>query len=141
MNPSDFIAALALLTSGAALALEVRRWVDSGPKLHLSVISDAIEIPYDDGIDKLFLTVTNRGDVPTTITNMVCFFLYPRWKFWRRKPIMTGIVNTTGYPIPYEVGVNQSWTGRLNYNKALQDARSRGEYMLGCSPHTQTSRT
>ena len=33
MTLSDIIAVLALLTSGGALALEVRRWFESGPKL------------------------------------------------------------------------------------------------------------
>lgn len=131
MTMSDVTALVAIVISAGALTLELRRWFDSGPKLHLSLIADGMLMPGDDGVAKLFITVTNRGDTPTTITHMICFAQWPWWQFWQRKPIMTGIVNSSIQPIPYEVGVNRSWMGRLNYDDTLDAYRAKGQLYVG----------
>lgn len=132
VGASDLIAALALIVSSGAFFLEVRRWFESGANLHISLMADAIEMPAPP-VDKpmLVLSVTNRGDTPTTITHMICVARNPRWKFWRERIIMNGIVNTIIQPLPFELGVNRTWMGRLNYDERLLGFRAKGQLYVG----------
>lgn len=136
---TDEIAALALVVailsaiiSAGSLFLEIRRWFEAGPKIHISLIADALQFPEPvDPQPMLVITVTNRGDTPTTITHMIAFAQHPTWQIWRRKPMMTGVVNTTMQPIPFEVGVNKYWMGRLNYDAELRSYRANHQLYVG----------
>lgn len=61
----------AAIVATAALALEVRRWVESGPRLVLTIMSQAKAFggPVPDENTYLHARVTNRGVMPTTLTN------------------------------------------------------------------------
>jgi hypothetical protein len=136
-SPGDQIAALALivsivaaLISSGSLFLEIRRWFEAGPKMNIRVIPDAEEMPparYPRPM--LAMTVTNRGNTATTITSMLCFAQHPRWQFWRRQPLMTGIVPDD--TVPFEIGINQRWMGRLNYDDRLSGFRAKGQLYVG----------
>ncbi len=129
MTTSDWIAALALLVSGAALGLEVRRWFETKPRLRLSVMGDAIQFPADDREPKLALNVINRGSSPTTLTHMVTFVYPSRWKRWRNKPTFAAVVNSP--TIPFELGANKSWTGLMVYSPETSKARADGTLYVG----------
>jgi len=129
MTNSDWISALALLVAGGALALEVRRWFESGPSLKLSVMGDAIMMPYDDGEPRLALTVRNVGNAPTTLTHMVLHGFQTPWDKVRRKPCFSAVVNNAD--IPFEMGINKSWTGRVLYGPEISDLRAKGQLYVG----------
>lgn len=133
MQLSDFIAALALLVSGGALALEIRRWFEAGPKIHISLIADAVMMPDDGQGDRLAITVYNRGGVPTTVTHMIVFAMHPRWQFWRRQKdrMLAGVVNTVVQPIPHELGINQRWMGMMRYDDRTNGFRQAGQLYVG----------
>lgn len=131
MQTSDWIASFALVVSGGAFALELRRWFASGPKLILSVMADAMAIPNEGDDPFLVLTVTNRGDTPTTITHMIGLRYENWWQRWRNRPQNAGIVNTSIMPIPHSLGVNQSWMGRMNYNEPTNEWRSKDQLYIG----------
>lgn len=131
MTPTDFIATLALMVSCFTLALELKRWFDAGPKLKLSVMGDAVVIPDDDGEQKLLLTVVNRGDTPTTITHMIVFTFTNRWKYLRKRPATSGLVNSTLMAIPVEVGINKTFMGMMRYDEKLMKARKAGHLYIG----------
>ena len=89
MTTSDWLATIALIISAGGFALQARSWLASGPRLHLSVIADAVSIPRDagdDGTPKLALSVINRGDEPTVLTHMLAYTYKSRWHRFRRKP-------------------------------------------------------
>ncbi len=117
MSLSDWGVIIALTFSGAALALELRRWIESKANLNLRVMADAVTFPEDDGQKKLALTVVNQGSVPTTITHMVAFYSHSRVHHFFGRFYSTGVVNNPSQTqrIPYEIGVNQSWHGMMVY--------------------------
>lgn len=131
MTPTDFVATLALIVATFTFALELKRWFDSGPKLKLYVIADAMIFPDDDGHDKLMLSAINRGDVPTTITHMVAFIYDSKLDRLRNKPSLQGVVNSTMMPIPSELGVNKTFMGMMRYDEKLQKARQAGQLYVG----------
>jgi hypothetical protein len=48
MTISEWVSVLALIISSGGFALQARSWLMSGPRLHLSVMGDAMSFP-DDG--------------------------------------------------------------------------------------------
>jgi hypothetical protein len=135
MGVSDWLAIIAIIVSVGALSLEVRRWVESGPRLHLHMMADAIEIPAGDKTPKLALFVTNRGSEPTTITHMVVFEYPSRWARLRQKSTKQGVVNSPN--VPAEVGVNRQWMGKMLYEDDFLAARAAGH--LGLPPEKWSS--
>lgn len=65
MNSSEWIAVIALIISTDGFAINLRNWFMSGPRLHLSVMADAVVIPDDGQGDRVGLTVVNRGTTAT----------------------------------------------------------------------------
>ncbi len=129
INTSDWIAILALIVASGALALELRRWFDSKPRLLLSVMGDAKTFPHDDGAEKFAITVINRGSEPTVLSHMVAY-TFPTW--WRRRrfrPSATWFIPER--TIPFELGVNKHWVGIGPYDANLRAARDRGELYVG----------
>jgi len=129
MTTSEWISVLALVVSSGALALNLRNWFASGPRLHLSIIADAVEFPHGDGKPKLALFVTNRGDAPTTLTHMVAFVYPSRWKKLRGQKAFAAIVNSP--TIPTEIGINKTWMGQMLYGDKVNAARAKGQLYIG----------
>jgi hypothetical protein len=103
-----------LLVAAFAFGLEFRRWLDEGVRLSVSVIVGAKIIGGYERDDNKYLnvTVTNRGNAPTTITHMVLYNYpsrlarwVPQWLYRRVKRFHaeTYIINAIGAPgpIPY----------------------------------------
>lgn len=135
MISTELIAILALVISGAALTLELRRWFDDGPKIVVSVMADATLFPDDDGKEKLALSAVNRGNTPTTLTHFVAFTYKSKIHKLLKKPISTGLVANPGMHahahLPQEIGVNKTWMGLMNYSDKLQKARVDGQLYVG----------
>jgi hypothetical protein len=119
------VSAGALLVSALAFGLEVRRWLDEGVRLTLSVVVGARIIGGYERDDNKYLnvTVTNRGNAPTTITHMVLYNYpsklaryMPWWLYKRIKRFhaQTYLINTIGAPgpIPYVLEPGRMWMGR-----------------------------
>lgn len=132
MTVTDWTAVVALAFSAAALALEVRRWFESRPRLLLSVMGDAIRVPGDDGIPRSALSVVNRG-TPTVLNLMLVYTFESRWRKWTGKPTMTGVVAQPGVSMPFELGTNKTWTGLMEHDAETQAARAQGQLYLGVS--------
>lgn len=129
MTPTDFIALLALIIATATFALQVKQWLENGPKIHLSVMADAITFPDDDRRPKLGLTVTNRGNEATQITHFIAFGFKSRWRRWRRKPFFTAIVNSPN--TPHMLEARKYWIETMYYNEKTKQLRDAGELYVG----------
>ena len=125
-NDASAIAAIyAAIVATAALALEVRRWFESGPRLSLTLMPEAevydADIP--DPNTYLLARVTNRGTMPTTITHY-CLLEY-RSLFHR----LVGKDNRTawvrqpfgGHPLPYLLQSGTEWSGSAIYDEELRE--------------------
>jgi hypothetical protein len=129
MNVSEWISVLALGISSGGFALQARNWFMSGPRLHLSVIGEAISIP-DDGLGtRVALTVINRGGEPTMLTNMVAYIYSSKWKRFRRRSDSAGVVNSPR--IPAKLEINGTWMGMMSYNDKLMAACAKGHLYVG----------
>jgi hypothetical protein len=134
MGASDWIAILALAISCGALALEVRRWVESGPRLHLSVMNEGKYSGDDEDNTYIFVTVPNRGSAPTTIQYLT-LHLFDNWIMrLRNKPSWSALIpNPSPWlsPIPFEVATNKMWHGGARYEHGLEDRRETGKLYIG----------
>ncbi len=112
------VAAYAAVVASAALALEVRRWFESGARLKISCMPNAktINVPGTEGAAFLIASVANRGNAPTTITH---FALY-EYKNWfdrlRSKPAWTAVIVNPAPPgalvgLPCVLQPGEVWTG------------------------------
>lgn len=142
MDVSILIASLALAVSASALALEIRRWVESGPNLYISIMSDAQVVPGDDGKPKMLISVTNRGATPTMITHCVLFIYRTPLHRIAGKSMWQGIVPRpqtnmgAGQQLPYRLEVNDTWQGVAYYDDNVMKARRRGRLYAGvCASH------
>ena len=121
MGNDNWIAIYAAIVATGALALEIRRWFESGPRIKVRVQSN-MAIAGDDRLkDKRFVVVTvrNRGTVATTITS-TGFIKYPnrlyRWlgakgdHFVVPRPYLEGTPST----LPYVLEPGTQWLGFIN---------------------------
>jgi hypothetical protein len=147
------VSAGAFLVSALALVLEFRRWLDEGVRLSLTVMVGArVFGGYERDENKyLTITVTNRGNAPTTITHFVLFnypsklaryvprFLYRRIKWFHAQSF---IVNSTGSPgpIPYVLEPGRMWMGRATQTPDLETMIEGGRLYVGiiCSHSNKT---
>lgn len=129
ITTTDFIATLALVIAAATFVLQVKQWFDSGPKIKLSVMGDALEFPGPDRTPKIALTVTNRGSERTQITHMVAFSYSSWWKWFRRHQDYAAIVNSTNVPSPVEP--KDYWMGMAKYNPKIMELRDKQQLYVG----------
>ena len=121
MKPEAWVAIYAAIIGTSAFLLNVKAWFDSGVKLKLNVIADGVTIgagPEFDERDLIVLTVTNRGDASTVITNMILFEIASPWQRWRVKPTKSYVITNPqpkGYPrnVPSDLEPSKRWTGSI----------------------------
>ena len=94
MTTAEWISVIALIISSGGFAIQARSWILSGPRLHLSIIADAMLIPDDGEGPRAALTVINRGTAPTMLTHMVVYLYRSRWRRFRNKSYLAGVVNS-----------------------------------------------
>jgi len=112
---------LAAIVGTSAFLLNLKTWFDSGVKLNLNMMVDGMTIgagPDFDETDLLILTVTNRGDAPTTITNMVVLEMNSWWQLWAIRPAKSYVITNPqlkGYPpnTPSDLDPSKKWTGAI----------------------------
>lgn len=113
-NFSGLVAAYAAIVATGALALEIRRWFESGAKLNVTYMLDAITFPRESDDKKhIVITVANRGDTATTITNLGFQVYDSYWKRLRGKSSHAFIANRPSQvqPIPYLLEPGGRWMG------------------------------
>ena len=136
LTTTDATAIYAAIVATGALALEIRRWFESGPKLTLTLMPNAklfggIE---SDENEYLCARITNRGDRPTTITN---FALHQYRSLIHRllnRAFRAAIVPRPqvvgGVALPHVLQPGTEWTGMAIYNAELIDWARTGELFV-----------
>jgi hypothetical protein len=118
MTADAWIAVYAAIVATGALALEIRRWFEAGPKIYLSAKPNMTLL---DGLGKttegiLVVNATNRGDAPTTITTLALLDYPSRWAKWRNKARASFIVprpnpHGAGQVLPHVLSPGHQWVG------------------------------
>lgn len=123
----------AAIVATAALALEVRRWVESGPRLVLTIMSQAKAFggPVLDENTYLHARVTNRGAMPTTVTNFALHSYSSRVHRLWRKSNKAAVVNAIqGHQLPYVLQPGTEWAGSVVYNDELREWAETGALFI-----------
>ena len=124
-----WVAVYAAIVATGALFLEVRRWFESGPRLYLMASTNMIFVGggADRSIRYACISVSNRGSLPTTITNL-CLLQYDNWwRKFRNKPIKSAVVRdpSLGRPnygqIPCRLEPGKEWSGFIEQNNELNE--------------------
>jgi hypothetical protein len=127
MKAETLVAIYAAIIGTSAFLLNVRMWWEAGPKLVLTLVSDGMTVgggPELDEKDLILLTVTNRGDSATMITNMVLFEITSPWQRWSIRPTKSYVIahpQLKGYPpnIPSDLEPSKRWTGAIRQRPDL----------------------
>jgi hypothetical protein len=139
MKPETWIAIYAAIIGTSAFLLNLKSWWDSGPKLKLSLMSDGMTFgagPSFDEKDLIVLTVTNRGDAATMVTNMVMFEITSRSQLWRVRPKTSYIIanpQLKGYPpnLPADLEPAKKWTGAIRKRDDMKIDPHDGNHFAG----------
>jgi hypothetical protein len=73
-DPKTWVAIYAAIVATTALFLNIRAWIESGPRLKISLIPDGLVIGGGEEFDEkdlVIVNVTNRGRIPVLITNLL----------------------------------------------------------------------
>ena len=117
MSAEAWVACYAAIVATGALALEIRRWFESGPKLITKARANMVLIDGSETIEGLLVVdVVNRGDASTTIETLAILEFPNIWKRWRMKPSRSFIIphpQPKGTPpsLPKLLSPGQKWTG------------------------------
>jgi hypothetical protein len=119
MKPETWIAIYAAIVGSGALLLNFKSWLDSGPRLFLTVIPDGMIIGGDPQFDEknlVIVSVVNRGTAATMITNLTLHEFPSTYARWRNRPSKSLVVlnpQLKGYPpcIPFGLEPNKNWNG------------------------------
>lgn len=120
MNLESWVTAYAAIVATGALALEVRRWFETGPRIKLGIQPNMIMVGGKQAGKDEFVAVTvrNRGTIATTVTTLAMvkypnrFYRFVRSKgsyFVIPKPTLGGHENS----IPYVLEPGQQWVGMI----------------------------
>ena len=141
--PSTWVATYAAIVGTAALFLEFRRWIESGPRLYISMMVEPLVIVPGVGVqEKLALSVyvDNRGAASTTLTNL-CLFKFPTvFHKLLNRPTETFVVinpQPTGNPpnLPSELAPGHRWSGHVRPRPDVLDIPSKGLYVAVYATH------
>lgn len=111
----------AAVVATGALFLEVRRWFESGTRLHVTYMLNAITFPRDGERNYIVITVANRGDTATTITHLGFQAYGTRWDRLCRKASASFIANNPSpeQPIPHFIEPGGRWMGMCIQNDEI----------------------
>ena len=134
MDLSDLAVIYAALVATAALALEIRRWAESGPRIfvHLMPWAKMAGGGRVDPATYLHVSATNRGFVPTTITHCLLLEFPSIFHRWLHRPSKTAIVVVGGpTPVPYVTAPGTQWGGQAIYDGELLEWAKSGRLFAG----------
>lgn len=141
MALTNFVAWWGALLSTVVFGWDVYKYVHAGPRLRLSVQSGMVgmNMPLYEGKTLILASVNNRGDRPTTITNLCCEYLEKR-RFHRKNRSGASIV---GFPslaqqLPFELKPSGTWSGIAIQDAETERRATEGEmYMLLFHSHSE----
>ena len=134
------VAIYAAIVATGALFLEIRRWVESGPRLYLTVSPNRQLIPSTggrpDGAPHVVVSVSNRGSEPTTIT-MLGLRRYDNWfKKLRNRPSEDMFIPLPTIPgtglgkLPHLLEPGREWHGFMDQDDKMEEWLKAGRFYV-----------
>jgi hypothetical protein len=138
---TEWIAVYAAIVSTGALLLAIKCWFEAGPRLRIAVIPEGMTVgggPEVDEAGLILVTVTNRGDAATMITNLLVLEFGNWIQRLRRKAKRSMVVtnpqlqgDVPNVPSILEPGL--FWTGAIRLRKDMVDDLHVGRFYVGVS--------
>lgn len=135
-GPSDWIAIYAAIVATGALLLELRRWIETGPRLRINLATDMAimggsEQEEEGGL--ILVTIDNRGEMPTMITHFgLQKFKTPLHRLLGKasKAFVIPHAQIEGHPqnVPSEIGSAKRWTGVIRPRPDIIPDLEEGRY-------------
>jgi hypothetical protein len=136
------VAALVIAVYGAILS--TLNFLRAGPKLRFKVQPGMVLTPSDDNQTYVLTEVTNRGDRPTTLTNIaVRYFDSPRsWARVRNRATKAGVLNdpNPAQPFPCELKPGGVWRGLTPQSELVSWGTTKGGLWSFELHHSHSSR-
>lgn len=131
-------AVYAAIVATGALALEIRRWVETRPRLVISVMRRGTVVNAQGPSEEtyLFVTVMNRGTSPTTTTHFELLEFQHWLNRWRLRPAQHLFVSDprlTGARanIPSLLPPGGTWRGAAQHDSKLSELAQSGHLYVG----------
>ncbi len=140
-------ATYAAIIATAALALEVRRWVEARARLTINISPEmAYTGDADEDTSYLLAEVVNRGTIPTTITHFALEEYPTWWAALRRKQTYAAVIlrpTPEGLPlnIPQVLGPGERWTGMARHNEKFVERAKAGRLYVAIYASHRDRRT
>jgi hypothetical protein len=131
------LALYAALVSTAVFVLEIRRWIESGPRLSISLMTNAQFLGQEDQPAFVLVNVFNRGSLPTTITNLsLHYYWYPfhRYLGLRERRMMVVLdprVPGNQQATPQLIKPGETWSGAVDRNAEFLEMARTGCLYVG----------
>jgi hypothetical protein len=140
-DPKTWVAIYAAIVATSALLLNLKTWIESGPRLKINLIPDGMTIGGGEEFDEkdlVIVNVTNRGKIPILITNLTLWEMPTWWSRRRRRPTRTMVVTNPqlkGYPrnVPSELAPAHIWTGVVRSRPDVVPNLRDGKFYVGVS--------
>lgn len=115
--------------------LSTLNFLRAGPKLRFAVRHGVIVVGSPDKRTFVQTTVTNHGDRPTTLTNIVIYYFERPWSWaWlRNHPTRMGVLNNPNptRPFPLELAPGNVWQGLSEQTPELVAWGTKGAVYFG----------
>jgi len=133
MDSSTLAAWWGAITGSLALAWEMFRWHQSGPKLLVAASPNMQVVRPGLGVDEeIFISVSvrNVGDAATTITHFMGVTYAGWFNHLRRKRAGLFIVTTgSDSPLPHRLEPGATWSGTVKQKEALLALKKKGDML------------
>jgi hypothetical protein len=125
LDLTGILAIWGAVLSTIAIFWDIYKWRTSGPSLHMRVSTGmvAYNMPVYEGRTLIMVSVTNRGDRPTTITHLNMAYYDTWWKailcmkpsqnYWVANP-------NTFQQVPFELKPGIEWKGMIEQNSEIE---------------------
>jgi hypothetical protein len=141
IGPQTWVAIYAAIVATTAVLLNFKTWLDSGPRLKITVIPDGMTIGGGEQFDErdlIIVNVINRGNASAMITNLTVHQFDTCTQRIRNRPARSFVIanpQLKGYPpnIPADIEPSKRWTGAIRKRPDIVPEIHNGHYYVGIS--------
>lgn len=136
MNLTDFVAWWGAIVATFVLLWDVYKWTRRGPDVRVEAVPNMEvfhALPHTGDTHFIFITATNHGAQPTTITHLAGVYYPSLWyKLTRRRDqSFVVLINAFGPPLPHVLSPGARWTGAINQNDLIKNYGTTGRVYCG----------
>jgi|HubBroStandDraft_2_1064218.scaffolds.fasta_scaffold11147_4 hypothetical protein len=132
VSPTTILACWGAGLSTIVFLWDIYKYRKAGPKLRFEVYAHNRMVPSSKQRVYIRSVVTNRGDRPTTLTNVVLYYFASRWSLARLRNLPTesaganALLTSPEQALPYELKPGTMWSGMTEQTRVIEEWGSTG---------------